>query len=144
MINWGSIPDWLSVAIALVALMAFFIAERDRLVLKRRNSGNRHGNDSFLDGIDKEQAKSAETSIDIRAELYSRILLGTILGGALSPIFAGVYAHVATTVVVLLAFTLSSLLTFIYFRAYSGWKSVFVHWAERLAISFVGFSVIAL
>src|SRR4051812_34597720 len=82
MISWGSIPDWVSVVISLLALIGFVIVEREKLIFKIHRSKSENSSNN----AENEQKWLNENNIDIRAELYSRILIGIMFGVALSPI----------------------------------------------------------
>jgi len=156
MMNWGSVPDWLSVLLAFLALLGFVIVERERLILGKRSLNNTSENSGSESDTENGQSRLTENNVDNRAKLYSRILIGIIFGVALSPIFSWASSGLfptdqynydirntaETTLTALFSIILSLLLTFIYFRAYRRLASVFVHWAERLAFSYLGFWVI--
>lgn len=150
---WGSIPDWLSFVLALLVFFGFAVNQREKLILEKKDIAK--GNESDPNSI-------TEINVDIRAELYSRILIGIMLGVALVPIYSWVYSGsyqgdsfyysipyeteniTKSTIAVISAMILSVFLSFVYFRAYPKLSSIFVHWAERFAFSYVGFWFILL
>jgi hypothetical protein len=158
---WGNIPEWLSVVIALLALLGFTVGERERSILRKRNIAS--DNENNLSSVVGENNQNAitENDIDIRAELYSRILIGIMLGVALGPLFSWVcsgsfqgdfyyslpYKSQVTSKAMINVFSaiiLSTLLSFVYFRVNPRLTSIFVHWAERFVFSYVGFWFILL
>jgi len=138
---WGTIPDWINVAIAFLALLLFVIVEKEKIVLKKNLSNN-------------QSSTIIESGVKIRAELYSRIFIGTIIGLSLTPIYSWVFSELSQdeiinfeiegTAIVISAIILSTITSFIYFKFYATWASIFVHWIERLVISYFFFFYIFL
>jgi len=152
MFEWGSVADWLNVTFAGISLFILYITQRDKLLSRRSNRNN-----NLPDGEEDAEAHIPERHIQIRTELYSRILIGIVFGIALSPLFALVSSklfpaieeynysaqnNAQTLLAVVFAVIMSFLLTFVYYSAYPQWESVFVHFVERLAVSFIGFWIV--
>lgn len=154
---WGTIPDWINVVIALFAFVGFIIVERERLIFKLRNDPQNKVENSFTPtNAENRKPDFLEDTVDFRAGLYSRILVGIILGLALGPIYSWAFSGLLQTnegsdyalnstrliATVVSAFAFSTLLSFVHLRTSPRWASGFVHWVERLALSFFGFALI--
>jgi hypothetical protein len=156
---WGSVPGWISVAIAFAALFLFLIVERDRLVLKQAKEKANDSDQASASNSKRKEGAAASLRTNLRAALYSRILIGVILGIALIPIysvaFSGLYtsdsAHdysairdTMTLVNLLAGISLSTIVSFVYLRTHDSWSGMFVSWVERFAIAFVCMLVISI
>ena len=150
MASLSSITDWPTLTVALVGVLLYVVAERDRLGITKRTAS--------ADNEGKPLAPS-EPYVRVLAAIYSRVLIGIVFGVALGNTYAGLVSGsfrdegsglfqtqlaMQWAALAVSAVALSTVFSIAYGRAYASWTSRFVGWTERLVFSFVGFGVIFL
>lgn len=143
--DYGSVADWFNVLIALIAMGGFIIVEHERLLAWLNRTARQRTSEQKENRLNQDSQITPdieEYDVDLRAKIYSLILVGVIFGLAASEAFFWItsrfyeiegYEAVTSLIFSILLSTIFSILNLRYSRTL---VSVFVHWVERLAASY--------
>lgn len=146
--NSGEVANWLGAGAAILSLVLFVIAEREKLAFWRKRSSV-EGSSSPSVSLPVEQAES------IRSAILPRIFLGIVLGFSINRVFLWLFrifstinadniVEVKVSISAISAIVFGTLFGVIYAYKRGGIKSFFLSWGERTIVSFVVFSLMSL